>query len=336
MPGRESSHRGVTTLLLALAVSAVLSAPLPAQGGMQSSVSPQDSRQDDCCLLLLVPVGARASALGGAITAGMGAYQVFGNPAGLAGVNGTTFLLHHADRSVVDVNAFSLVVAPGVGTFGLSYQLFDYGTLTMTDETGLPVGELSYRDHLAVVSLATGIGGGMAIGANYKWFQERIDCRGACGGADRVFTVHAVDLGYRYAPRWQPALQLGVALVNVPLWFQAGEGQTGFPARVQVGASFDLLGPLRGDDLLALRLAVDLKDELRNPGSIVPSVGLELDMQQVVFLRAGYTLGEGLASGAAIGVELRYDRFDIGVSRSFVNTAFEEDEPFQITFGIHF
>jgi hypothetical protein len=300
------------------------------------SLAAQGGRQDDCCLLLLVPVGARASALGGAVTAGVGADQVFGNPAGLAGLSGTTFLLHHADRSVVDVNAFSLVFAPRAGTVGLSYQLFDYGTLTMTDETGLPVGELSYRDHLMVVSVATGIGGGMAVGANYKWFQERIDCRGACGGAERASTFHVMDLGYRYAPRWQPGLQLGVALVNVPLRFQADGPETGFPARVQVGASLDLLGPLRTDELLALRLAVDLKDELRNPGSIVPSAGLELDMQQVVFLRAGYTLGEGLASGAAIGVELRYDRFDIGVSRSFVNTAFEEDEPFQITFGIHF
>jgi hypothetical protein len=68
----------------------------------------------------------------------------------------------------------------------------------------------------------------------------------------------------------------------------------------------------------------------------VPSAGLELDVQQLIFLRAGYTLGDGLASGAAIGVALRYDRFDIGVSRSFVNTGFEEGEPFQITFGVHF
>jgi hypothetical protein len=304
--------------------------------GAAAPAMAQDGRQDDCCLLLLVPVGARSSALGGAITAGVGGDQVFRNPAGLAGLDGSTFLVHHADRSVVDVNAFSVVLTPGPGAVGLSYQLFDYGTTLMTDETGQQTGEVTTRDHLLVTSFGAGIGGGMSVGASYRLFQERIDCRGACGGIERVTTYHAMDLGYRYAPRWQPGLQLGVALVNVPLWYQNEGPVGGFPTRIHVGAAFDVLSPLRRDDFLALRVAVDLQDELRQLGSVVPSAGLELDMQQLIFLRAGYTLGEGLASGAAIGVELRYDRFDIGVSRSFVNTAFEEDEPFQVTFGIRF
>lgn len=296
----------------------------------------QDARPEDCCLLLLVPVGARSSALGGAITARGGADAVFRNPAGLAGLEGTAFVVHHSDRSVVDINAFSLLVAPGAVTAGLSYQLFDWGTIVTTDPTGQPTGELSFRDHLAVASLGAGIGGGMALGVNYKMFQQRIDCRGICGGAERVTTTHAVDVGYRYNPRWQRALELGVAVVNLPLWSSEDGSRDGFPSRIHVGASYDVFHGFARDDMVALRVGLDVQDEVRNPGSLMPSAGIELDLQQAIFLRAGYTLGEGLASGAAIGLELRYDRFDVGVSRSFINTSFEDDEPFQVTFGINF
>lgn len=304
--------------------------------GAGSPALGQETRPEECCLLLVVPVGARSSALGGAVTARSGPDAVFHNPSGLAGLTGSRFVVHHADREEVDVDAFSVLLTPSLGTLGLSYQLFDWGTITSTDDTGQVTGELAIRDHLLVASFGSGLGQTMALGANYKVFQERIDCRGACGGAERVSTTHALDLGYRYSPSWQPGLHLGAAVSNLPLHFDDDGRSEGFPARVHVGAAYDVLRPFRSDDVLALRLAVDLQDELSNPGSVVPSAGLELDVQQVVFLRAGYTPGEGHASGAAVGVELRYDRFDIGVSRSFVNSSFEDDEPFQVTFGINF
>jgi hypothetical protein len=261
---------------------------------------------------------------------------VFRNPAGLAGLEGASFVVHHADRKAVNVDAFTVLLTPSLGTLGLSYQLFDWGTILTTDETGQTTGELSIRDHLLVGSVGVPLGQSMAVGANYKIFQERIDCRGACGGSERVSTTHAVDVGYRYAPRWQPGLRLGAALVNVPIRYDDDGRSERFPARIHLGAAYDVLRPFRSDDVLALRLAVDVQDELRNPGSPIPSAGVELDVQQAVFLRAGYTPGEGHASGAAVGVELRYDRFDIGLSRSFVNSSFEDDEPFQVTLSVNF
>jgi hypothetical protein len=292
---------------------------------------------DDCCPLLLVPVGARSSAMGGAITALAGPEAAFRNPAGLGWLTGSTFVLHHSDLTVGDINAFSLFFAPPVGALGLSYQLFDKGTITTTDPTGQPTGELSIRDHLGVLTLGARLGRNMAVGFSYKLFQERIDCRGACGGAERATTFHAVDLGYRFAPEGYRALQLGVSAMNVPVGGGGPDNGAGsFPARLHVGVAYEVLHLFWSEELVALRLGIDLQDELRQLGSVVPSAGLELDVQQLIFLRAGYTLGEGLASGAAIGIGLRYDRFDIGVSRSFVNTQLEEGEPFQITFGIHF
>jgi hypothetical protein len=318
--------------LLALGLTALLLLPLASPAAGQD----EEGSARDCCLLLLVPVGARASALGGAVTARSGADAMFRNPAGLAAVQGTALLLHHADRTVVDVNAFSVVTGRGRVAGGVSYQLFDFGSQFMTDETGQTIGELTYRDHLLVASVGAGIGLGMALGASYRFFQSRIDCRGACGGAEQATMFHALDLGYRYAPGWHTALQFGVSLVNLPLTGRGDDGTGQFPARMHVGAAYDVLRLVRDDDVVALRVALDVQDEVRRPGAMVPSAGLELDVQQTIFLRAGYTLGEGLASGAAVGVELRYDRFDIGVSRSFVSTSFQDEEPFQVSFGVNF
>lgn len=312
---------------------AVLAAAL-ASGAPAAGQEPR--LEEECCLLLLVPVGARSSAMGGAITAGTGVDAVFRNPAGLAGLQESTFVVHHSDRSLVDINAFTLLMTPGASALGLTYQLFDKGTSQATDENQNPIGELSYRDHLVIGSLGMSLGRGMAVGVNYRFHQERIDCRGLCSGDERVTTTHAADVGYRFAPRWHTPLQLGVALVNMPIRVDDATALGRFPARIHVGVAYDVLAPFRTDDLLALRLALDVQDELRDLGSPVPSAGLELDMQQTIFLRAGYTAGEGLAAGAAIGVALRYDRFDIGLSRSFVDSAFEDDEPFQVTFGLHF
>jgi hypothetical protein len=312
-----------------LALAAVLAAGLPPLAG------PLAAQERECCLLLLVPVGARAGALGGAITARSGVDAVFRNPAGLAGLEGNAFVLHHSDRSVVDVNAFSLVFTPRIGAVGVSYQLFDYGSIQMTDETGQPTGELTFRDHLAVASYGSRLGRSMAVGASYKLFQERSDCRGSCGGQERVTTFHAVDLGYRYTPAWHPPIQLGIAVVNVPVG-KHGNREEDFPARVHVGAAYDLLSRFAAGETVALRLALEVQDEVRRPGSVTPSTGLELDLQEVIFVRAGYTMGEGLASGAAVGLELRHDRFAVGIARAFVNRGFEEEEPFQISFGIHF
>jgi hypothetical protein len=296
---------------------------------------------NECCLRLLVPVGARASALGGAITALGGADAVFRNPAGLATLTGGQFVIHHSDDTTLDVqvDAFSLLFTPFSSVMGISYQLFNRGEIETTDASGQPTGELSYRDHLVVGSFAVALGGGLSAGLNYKVFQERVNCIGLCGGEEYVATTQAADMGLRWNPTWHPALEVGLAVVNAGFALQVinAEQSDPFPGRIHVGVVYDVLAAIPTDSVVALRIGVDARDRLADPGSPVLAVGVELDVQGAVFLRAGYTPGEGLGTGAAIGLELRYDRFDVGVSRSFVNSLLEADEePFQVSLGIHF
>lgn len=309
---------------------------LSAQEG--GELEPQEG--PECCLLLLVPVGARASAMGGAITARTGVESTYGNPAGLAGLEGSTFVIHHSDISEnTQVDAFSLVLTPWNVAFGLSYQLFDKGEITTTDVFGQPTGELVLRDHLITASFATPLGPGLSAGLNYRLFQQRIDCNGQCGGEESVATTNAIDAGVQYRPAWHPPLELGLAVVNAGPGLQVvnAEQADPLPGRIHLGATYDLLATYPTDHELALRLAADVRDVFRDPGSPTVAFGLELDVQQAVFLRAGYAPGEGLGTGAGIGVELRYDRFDVAVARSFVNSQLGADtEPFQVSFGLNF
>ncbi len=334
-------HPLLTGMLLALALGAAAPwTPGPAQLAAQEGGELEPREGPECCLLLLIPVGARSSAMGGAITARSGVEAVFRNPAGLAGLEGGTFVVHHSDISVnTQVDAFSLVLTPLGLSLGVSYQLFDNGEIQTTDPTGQPTGELVLRDHLVVLSVAAPIVAGLSAGVGYRLFQQRIDCNGQCGGVENVAFTNALDAGLRYSPRWHPALELGVSVMNVGPGLQVENADQAdpLPGRIHVGAAYDVLGMVATDERVALRFTTDVHDVLREPGQPTVAVGLELDVQRSVFLRAGYAPGEGLGTGAAVGVELRYDRFDIAVARSFVNSQLAADtEPFQVSFGLNF
>lgn len=339
--GRWPTHRrGGAVLPVWIALLALLTVVgAPASARAQETGEP-DGGHADCCPLLLLPVGARATSMGGATVALAGVDAVFANPAGLAPTSRTTFVVHHWDQSVgPQINAFSLLVPAFSSVFGLSYELFDNGSIVTTDINRQPTGELTLRDHLLVASFGTDLGAGLSAGVNYRLFQQRIDCQGACGSEENVATTHGADFGVLYRPPWSSALSLGVSVMDVGFGLQVENAAQAdpLPTRLHIGAAYNLLAGVPTDSLLALRVSGEITGGLRAGAEYTPSVGLELDMQDLIFLRAGYTPGEGLATGAAVGVELHYDRFDIAVSRSFVNSSLAADtEPYQISFAVAF
>ena len=325
---------------LAAGLACAIVAPA-AVAGQETGEEPVRARECTDCLNLLVPVGARAGALGGTTGAMGGSDAVFGNPAGLVTLSRGYLVLHHSDDTTVDVqvNAFSALFTPWAITVGLSYQLFDRGEIVSTDIEGEETGKLLLRDHLGVASLAFPLFAGFSAGINFKVFQQRTDCQGLCGGQEYVSTTQAMDMGLRWSPRWHPALEVGLMVVNSGPTLQVPQVEGGelLPARFTIGMAYDVLALAPTEELVGLRIAVDLRDKLSGAWTPMYSVGLELDVQEAVFLRAGYAPGEGLGTGAAVGLELRYDRFNLGVSRAFANSALEADEePFQVSLGVNF
>lgn len=324
----------------ALALAALIGwQALPAPPGALGQTS-EETPENECCLVLLIPVGARSVALGGTLASRAAADAVFRNPAGLASLTGDAFFVHHSEQEFASTSdAFSLLLTPGdVGAVGLSYQLFDHGEIETRDPNNQATGLLVLRDHLLVVSFATELLAGLSAGVNYKLFHNRIDCSGACLGLEVASTTHGMDAGVRYQPIWLDALELGASVMNagLPLRRVEEEASEPMPTRVHVGAAYEVLRQLQAVDALALWLSVEVTDEWRDPGSPTTAFGAELGVGDMVFLRAGYVPGEGLGTGGAVGLGLQYESLTLALGKPFETTLTPEEEPFQVTFGFVF
>lgn len=293
----------------------------------------------ECCLVLLLPVGARSASLGGAITAATGTDAVFINPAGLAWLEANHFLVHQNSMSA-EATAFSFLLAPrDAGTLGLSYQLHDIGDIENTDEYGRTIGSLAIRHHLLVASYGVPVYGGLSAGLNYKLYQFRIGCSGACAGEEVAATTHAIDVGVHFRPHHYPALQLGAALVNTGFPLQVVNAQQAdpLPRRLRAGLLYDLLWHLPSSEAYALWLAAEMTAVPDRSESIQPAVGIEFSAHDAVFLRMGYVSGTGVGTGTSMGIGMRHSRFDMAVAKSFVSSRLDLfDEPVQLTFGVAF
>lgn len=293
----------------------------------------------ECCRQLLFPVGARAVSLGNSLTARTGADALFVNPAGLAQLRRDEFRVHNADTELESSNAFGVAFRlKGAGVVGLSYRLVDYGESQATDPQGTPTGTLRSLDHFLVASFATSMAAGVTAGISYKLFQFRHDCSGFCEGGGFAATTHAVDFGVQYHPRLWPALQLGASVTHMGLSLQVlnAEQADPTPTRLRVGGAYELMHHFTTDTTTALWASLDVAGSWRDGVEPRAGAGVELVLDETIFVRAGYATGSGRDSGTGVGLGLRYDRFELGIARSFAGAAALGQDPFQITFAVGF
>jgi hypothetical protein len=298
-----------------------------------------DVRGDECCLTLLLPVGARNVALGRATTAFGSPAAIFVNPAGLADVRRNTFDVHHS-TGLLEATALTLGLArPGLGTFGLTYQLFDHGEMQHRDEQGFLLGTILIRDQVVTASFATPVAAGVSAGANLKLFQFRVDCTGPCGDEAVVATTYGVDAGIRWQPRGIESVQLGAAVQNLGFALQVRNARQAdpMPTRLRLGAAHEVLRYATQDTSMALWLSLELTDNWHEPGAPLLGVGAELAVGGTFFMRGGWAGGEGIESGVAVGLGMFVQRYEISVGKSFHAVALDADrDPVHISFGIRF
>jgi hypothetical protein len=65
-------------------------------------------------------------------------------------------------------------------------------------------------------------------------------------------------------------------------------------------------------------------------------VGIDVSIEETVFVRAGYGGGTGLTGGAAAGIGVRYGRFEVDIAKSFVTSPIDDSDPIQVSFSIRF
>jgi len=290
---------------------------------------------------LLLPVGARAVGMGGAVTGMRGTGElVLWNPASVASMTEGRLLFNHSDGAFdtrSEVLAL-LLPAAGIGTFAATYYLVDFGELASTDAGGTVQGTINFRNQEFLLSFSRPLVGALEAGVNYKLIQLVFRCDGTCAD-QRSFTrtTHAVDLGLIYSDLGGLPLSVGGSIRHLGFALQGRSEEDPLPTRVRVGVAYHALTGLSSDSTVSLAVALDLEDRWRELGDPDVMVGSELGVRDRFFVRAGYAFLDTGLGGPSLGVGLTYDWFYVDLSRGFddISTATGE-EAVQVSFGVIF
>ncbi len=290
---------------------------------------------------LLLPLGAQGVGLGRAVTAVEGPEAVFWNPAGLARVEGRHLQLFRGNNFAVEQFGTSFVGhEPGLGSLGISYQLTDVGEGGLTDDTGNLLGSITVRSHVAILSFATQVARRLDAGVNMKVAHFRQSCRGQCSEAGVSSTSVAFDAGLLIRPTEGSRVGLMMAHMGPSVQFINAEQADPLPTRVRVASSYQVLQHWDGDGDFSLWVNLEVEDRWRDLGDPSVYLGSELVIgaQEALLVRAGYVFRDlDQRRGAALGLGLRYDRFDLGIARSLAAAELTPDtEPVYVTLGIGF
>ncbi|MDH3289896.1 MAG: PorV/PorQ family protein [Gemmatimonadota bacterium] len=303
----------------------------PAQG--QVVANPEEGG----ATFLLLPVGARASALGQAAIADEGNPEaIFWNPAGLATLRSSQVALHYASTFASDNTALSGNATIGrLGVVGLAFYLVDFGSQEVVPGPGLPIGRLSVKNLELLASYGTELTDDLAFGVNYKLIQFRQDCSGDCTTArSLVGTTHGIDVGIQYAFGANDELRIGMAIRNAgfALQLENRDQADPLPTRVQVGVAYRVpLSQPRGmEERFDARILVDLQDAWGQYDNPDARIGIEFGYGEIVRLRSGYAILHSETSGPSVGVGLRFGRLELDFARIFYDSS-SFDEPVHIS-----
>ena len=317
------SRSSAACLLVLVAAARTASAQSIAEGGA----------------FLLLPVGARATALGQAATADGGTTEaLFWNPAGLASMHKGEAAIHHFSAFAGNGDALAIATTPSsIGTFGLAFYVLDYGTVPTTLPGGTQVGEVTARNLTLQAAYATEIVSGISAGIMYKLVQFRVDCGGDCSTVPTgVGTTHAVDVGVQWTTGDASRLVIGAMLRNLGFPLQVNnEAQADpLPTSLSVGAKWVPVRPPAGVEGLDVVLLADVQSPVSSGGGLdpAPAIGVESGVRDIVRLRFGYAFLNSEARGPSLGIGLHTGRLGVDLTRTFyASDAFADQEPVHVS-----
>ena len=324
---------------MVLAVFLLAMSPLQAVGqDTASEPAPLEG-----ALFLLLPVGAEGVSLGRAMTAARSAESAFWNPAGLAGLPQSRLLVMRGDPLAGESTALSWLLSwERLGVLGFSYHLLDGGEQNLVDDQQNVRGEISIRSHVGIVSVATPLTSWLDVGLNMKVVRFNLTCRGQCDDSGVQSSGWSGDIGLQSQPLANIPLRLGAMVAHFGPRFQVVNAAQAdpLPTRIRLSAAYEVLRHFATTADLSLWVRAEVEDRWRRPGE-APSfyVGAELvaGSDDVIFLRASHSSEEIKESGEiAVGLGLRYQRFELALARSFAPSIVEGGEPVYVSFGIRF
>ena len=248
-----------------------------------------DNRAGTSALEFLnVGIGARAAAMGGALTGtGGDSNSIFWNPAGISRI-GQPEASFTYNKWIADINqqVVTYVKPTAGGAFGAGIVYFNMGELTGRDNTGERIPNFTAYDTEGIISYSR-CWEYLSLGANLKIIREKIE--------EQNVTEAAVDLGAVYKMPVKnlsgsfSAQNIGrrVKFIDesfpLPLAAKAGVGWHGFGGRLNF--ALDLIKPKYGKYRL--------------------NCGAECGIEKSLFLRAGYRFHSDYGEGYSFGLGLK-------------------------------
>lgn len=288
----------------------------------------QASTGTEGAIFLLLPVGARATALGEAVTASRNASEgIWWNPAAVGSASRKEVAVHHSNSFVGTGDAVSLVLPSSLlGVLGIEFNILDYGEQQNRDGAGNLLGTLIPRSFVVGATYGTQIGSAAGVGLTFKMVQMRADCTGTCQLPSFSATTYAVDFGTQYDFGKRLPLTIGASVRNVGLPFQINdEAQSDpLPRRVQVGAEYRYVPPSPFADSVEVRVSVDVLGGL-DFGSPRPRFGGELGWHHRAFARAGFVVSQKGSEGGGPSIGFGYVSGNFAIDLGRVLTGFSAD-----------
>lgn len=287
---------------------------------------------------LLIPVGARYIAMGGASAATVqGVEAIFWNPAGLARSDYNADAIFSHVRHIADININYAAVGlrfGNLGTFGFSIKALDIGDIPITTEfdpdgTG---GTFQPQFITAGFSYSRALTDRISVGGTFNIVNETIDKVSARGTA--------FDFGVQYRGLADiEGLNLAVAIKNLgpsmsyggsgllrqaqpqnadrgPTPYQVETQKDELPSLIVIGASYSMqLGELSKVELVSTYQDNNFEDDTGN-------IGAEYNYNNLFFVRAGYGFAPDAASdvfiyGLTAGAGIHYDFSSVGVTLDY-------------------
>jgi hypothetical protein len=205
----------------------------------------------------------------------------------------------------------------------LSVNIFDYGEQESNPDPTGPGdgagGTIIPRSFVYAATYATPLGSYITAGLTYKLIQFRIDCTGPCPDIAFSATTSALDVGAQFMLSRSIPLLIGVAarnLVGLKLQVNDSPQSDPIPRRLQVGAQYRIDIPPRIAPETAIRLSLDVVDEIRVGKNPAPRFGADVSYRDRFHVRGGYAFERSgsEAGGPSIGLGLSTGNlvFDVG------------------------
>lgn len=267
-------------------------------------------------VFLLLPVGARAVGMAGAVAGARGGSDLlFWNAAGIAGDSTHEAAIHHSQTTVGQGNALALVWPLGrqarFGSIGTSINVLDFGEQTATAEDGSPIGTIVPTDYGYGLTYAVAATPFLALGATLRHVELRIACTGQCAGlATGGSSSNGGDLGAQIR---LPTMPLTVGLAARNLWI--GRGNTR-PARLDLGGDYRVLAVERVAPRVQLHAAAGIVTTTALDSASF-RVGSDVVLDERIHVRAGYIRDPANGSGGAVGIGLSAGKLAFDIARTF-------------------